>query len=180
VGLDEAEPAREAGSFEAGSFEAGFVEAGAGKARVREAGALEAGALEAGLASLRYRDLSERELDRKLAERGFDGEEREEAVATLRRTGLLDERRFAENRARSLASRAAGDALIRYELERAGVGAELIEESLAVLEPEHERARAVVGRRGAGAKTARYLAAKGFAPEVVSEAVASIPEDELG
>jgi regulatory protein len=148
--------------------------------RLPEAGAVDAGAVEAGLASLRYRDLSERELDRKLAKRGFGDAERAEAVATLRRTGLLDERRFAENRARALASRGAGDALIRHELERVGVAAELVEEALALLEPEHERARAVVGRRGVGARTARYLAAKGFAPEVVSEAVASVPEDELG
>jgi regulatory protein len=150
------------------------------RADVGEGAEPPARALEAGLVSLRYRDLSERELDGKLADRGFDREEREEAVATLRRTGLLDEHRFAENRARTLASRGAGNTLIRYELERAGVPAELVEESLETLEPELERARAIVRRRGEGPKTARYLAAKGFAPDAVAEAVASLPGDELG
>jgi SOS response regulatory protein OraA/RecX len=177
VGSKEVDPpAREAGSGEAASIEPGSTEAGPPV----EAGAIEARALEAGLASLRYRDLSVHELERKLVERGFGDEEREEVVATLRRTGLLDERRFAENRARSLASRGAGDALIQYELERAGVGGELVEEALEAVEPERERARAIIVRRGKGAKTARYLAAKGFAPEVVSDAIARIPEDELG
>jgi SOS response regulatory protein OraA/RecX len=140
----------------------------------------EAGALEAGLDSLRYRDLSERELDRKLAERGFNDGDRAEAIATLRRTGLVDERRFAEGRARSLASRSAGDALIRHELERAGVESELVEAALRTLEPEAERASAVVARRGSTAKTARYLLTKGFSADVVNEVVASTRDDEIG
>ena len=141
---------------------------------------VEAGALEAGLGSLRYRDLTEQELDRKLAERGFDEEERAEAIATLRRTGLLDERRFAESRARSLAARSAGDGRIRYELERAGLESELVDEALGTLEPEQVRARAVVARRGPTPKTARYLLSKGFSADVVTEVVASTRDDEIG
>ena len=145
-----------------------------------EGGAGGSDALEAGLASLRYRDLSELELDRKLAERGFAEDERGEAVATLRRTGLLDEGRFAQNRARALASRSAGNDLIRYDLERAGVGSELVEEALESLEPESDRARAVVAGRGADAKSARYLLTKGFTSEVVANVIASARNNELG
>jgi regulatory protein len=139
-----------------------------------------ADAVQAGLGALRYRDLSERELEQKLAARGFAEDEREDAITTLRRTGLLDERRFAENRARSLASRGAGDSLVRHELERAGLAGELVEEAIDALEPELNRAKALVARRGANAKTARYLAAKGFSADVVTEAVASIRGEELG
>jgi regulatory protein len=139
-----------------------------------------ADAVQAGLDALRYRDLSERELEQKLAARGFAEDEREDAITTLRRTGLLDERRFAENRARSLASRGAGDSLVRHELERAGLAGELVEEAIDALEPELNRAKALVARRGASAKTARYLGAKGFSTDVVTEAVASIRDEELG
>ena len=137
-------------------------------------------AVQAGLESLRYRDLSERELERKLAARGFSEDDRADAVATLRRTGILDERRFAENRARSLASRGAGDGLIRHELERAGVLGAFVEDAIGALESEAVRAEAIVARRGANAKTARYLVAKGFAHDVVAETVASARDNELG
>ena len=39
---------------------------------------------------------------------------------------------------------------------------QLIEEALESLEPEAKRARRLVESRGPGAKTARYLASKGF------------------
>jgi SOS response regulatory protein OraA/RecX len=43
-------------------------------------------------------------------------------------------------------------------------------EALAALEPEADRARVVAARRGPGAKTARYLAARGFDPQLAAEA----------
>ena len=141
---------------------------------------METDAVEAALGTLRYRDLSEHELRAKLAARGFSEDESDDAVATLTRTGLLDEHRFAEARAASLAARGAGDALIRHELERAGVSAELVAEVLESVEPESERARRIVERRGVEAKTLRYLAGKGFSREIVSDIVASRSENELG
>ena len=136
-------------------------------------------ALEVAYHALRVRDRSERELDQRLAERGVDELAREEALATLRRTGLVDDRRFAERRAAALAGRGAGDGLIRHELASAGISDELVEEALAALDPELERARMVVERRGAGARTARYLSGKGFAGDVVG-AVAGESGEELG
>jgi regulatory protein len=124
-------------------------------------------ALDRALEALRHRDRSEAELARRLAEQGFDEDERRDALATLRRTGLLDDRRYAESRAASLAGRGAGDALIRHDLDTAGISGEDAESALACLTPEPERARGIVERRGPGAKTGRYLSAKGFAEDTV-------------
>jgi regulatory protein len=136
-------------------------------------------ALEAALAALRRRDHSVHELDERLRHRGFPETAREEVVRTLLRTGLLDDARFAEARASQLAGRGGGDALIRHALESAGVSAELVEAALSSLEPEAERARSVVARRGPGPRTARYLSGKGFSEDVAG-AVAAPTGKELG
>jgi SOS response regulatory protein OraA/RecX len=137
-------------------------------------------AVEAALRALRHRDLSASQLERRLGERGFGESEREQALETLTRTGLVDDARFASSRARSLAARGAGNAYIRHALGGAEVAPELVEDALAELEPEADRARLVVERRGAGAKTVRYLSGKGFSDEVVAAVVAGIGEGELG
>jgi regulatory protein len=136
--------------------------------------------LDTALRSLRQRELSEHELVQRLAARGFTEQDRQEAMATLRRTGLVDDRRFAELRAASLAARGAGDALVRDALERAGVDAELAEDVIAELEPEGVRARRIVDRRGGSPKTARYLASRGFAVEAISELIANGRREEIG
>jgi SOS response regulatory protein OraA/RecX len=105
---------------------------------------------------------------------------REEALATLSRTGLVDDARFAETRARSLAGRGAGDTLIRHDLAEAGVGQDLVEDAIGALEPESGRAQPIVARRGASAKTARYLAGKGFSQDVVHEVVARAGDEAIG
>jgi len=94
----------------------------------------------------------------------------EESLAVLLRAGLVDDVRFARTRAASLADRGYGNAAIRYDLERRGVGPEPIREALETLEHESERARRLVERRGPGAATARYLAAKGFGEEALEAA----------
>jgi regulatory protein len=137
-------------------------------------------ALDAALRALRHRDRSTTELRGRLAEQGFESEERDEAIETLLRTGLADDGRYAESRARALAERGAGDARIRHELGRAGIAAELVEDALGSLDAEADRARNVVVRRGAGPKTARYLRGKGFSEDVVAGVVADGREDEIG
>jgi SOS response regulatory protein OraA/RecX len=139
-----------------------------------------ADALETALGALRHRELSPQELDERLARRGFTESDRNEVISTLKRTGLLDDHRFAEMKAESLAARGAGDALIRDALVRAGVATELAEDVLALLEPEAVRARAIVERRGTTSKTARYLAGKGFSRETIGRLVASGGTDEIG
>ena len=137
-------------------------------------------AQEAALRALRHRDLSVRELEERLRAHGYPEPERDEAIDALVRTGLLDDTRFAESRARVLAGRGSGDALIRNDLARAGVDADVVESALVTLAPESERAQAVVDRRGPGPKTAHYLAAQGFSEEAVYAVVAAAPDGELG
>ena len=146
----------------------------------RQVRAGQSDAVEAALRALRHRDLSARELDAKLRARGFDEPAREDALERVARTGLLDDSRFAAGRARSLAARGTGDAGIRQALGAAGVANDLVEDALSELEPEPERARAIVARRGASQKTARYLRGKGFSDDVVAGVVAAAAGDELG
>ncbi len=137
-------------------------------------------AVDAARGALRHRDWSAAELDCRLASRGFSDDDRGEALETLRRTGLLDDRRYAEGRAETLAGRGAGDALIRHDLDRAGIDRDLVDEALALLQPEADRARRIVERRGGGPKTARFLGGKGFSDETVAACVANPRHDELG
>ncbi len=137
-------------------------------------------ALDVAYRVLRHRERSTSEMRVRLDAAGFSDAECARAIETLVRTGLLDDARFAELRARSLAERGAGDARIRHELGRAGVASECVEGALETVEPEADRARSIVLRRGPGAKTARFLHGKGFSEEVVAGAVAGGHEDELG
>jgi SOS response regulatory protein OraA/RecX len=123
--------------------------------------------------ALRARDLSARELALRLEQRAVSPSAAEESLAVLGAAGLVDDARLAANRAESLAGRGYGDAAIRHDLERRGVGADLVEAALAALEPEAERAGRIVARRGTGAGTARYLAGKGFGEEVLEQAAGS-------
>ena len=119
-------------------------------------------AVAAGTRALAHRDRSERE--------------REEAIAVLRQHGALNDERFAEARATALAERGFGDTAIAFKLEQDGIEPECSAAALAALEPERERALRLAARRGASAKTARWLAARGFAPESVE---AALPTEDL-
>jgi SOS response regulatory protein OraA/RecX len=136
-----------------------------------------ADALGRALRALGPRDRSRRALAERLAHAGVRTDAREEALAALEAAGLVDDARVASARAGSLAERGFGDAAIRYDLEREGVARELVEEAMAGLEPELERARALVERRGAEPKTARWLASKGFDASNVEEAVGGFAEN---
>jgi len=137
-------------------------------------------ALEQALRALRHRDRSAAEVDRHLEMRGVGEAERRSVLESLVRTGLVDDRRYAGTRASSLADRGAGDAFIRHDLISAGVGAEVVEEALLELPRESERAKVIVARRGASARTGRYLAGKGFAEDVVRAVVAQSYDEAIG
>ncbi len=137
-------------------------------------------AVECALHALRHRDRTEAEIEEHLCARGFSEREREVAVETLRRTGLVSDERFAKARASSLAERGSGNALIRSKLVDAGVAQELVAGALDAVEPEATRARRIVARRGSSQKTARYLYGKGFSEEVVHAVIAEEDERALG
>jgi SOS response regulatory protein OraA/RecX len=137
-------------------------------------------ALDQALHALRHRDRSTAEVDRYLESRGVGEDERRTALETLTRTDLVDDRRYAERRALSLANRGAGNALIRHELARAGLDHDVVDHALDSLSPERERAEEIVARRGASPKTARYLTGKGFSYDVVESFIAQSRRETLG
>ena len=129
-------------------------------------------AVETALRALRSRDRSTAELDARLAGKGVGETEREQVLETLERIGYVDDERFARARAKQLADRGSGDALIRHDLETRGVAPEVVEAALAELEPERVRAARIVARRGRSVKTARYLASRGFDGDALEGVVA--------
>lgn len=128
-------------------------------------------ALELAGRALRNRDLSERGLEQRLQRAAVAPAIRSESLEVLSRAGVLDDARFAQGRAEALSARGYGDAAIRHDLERQAVDSDVTDAALAGLEPEVERARRVVDRRGGGPRTARYLAAKGFGEEALETAL---------
>jgi SOS response regulatory protein OraA/RecX len=119
---------------------------------------------------LRVRDLPARALDTRLERRGIGASDRAKALSTLQGSGLVDDARFAHNRALALAGRCLGDAAIRFDLGRYGVDPDQIEEAVAALEPESVRAERIVVSRGRSPATARFLARKGFGEDTVESA----------
>ena len=136
--------------------------------------------LETAVRALRRRDHTAASLGAYLDLRGVGREERDAAVTRVRELGYLDDERFAARRAERLVARGCGDAFIAFELERGGVSPVLAEEVIAMLEPEAERAARIVACRGTGARTLRYLAAKGYSAEVLDAYVADAAEGAVG
>ena len=124
--------------------------------------------------TLRARDLPARALDVRLERRGIRAADRARALSTLQGAGLVDDGRFARNRALALAGRCLGDAAIRFDLEEYGVEPELVEEAVEGLEPESARAERIVASRGRSPATARFLARKGFGEAAVESAAGEV------
>jgi regulatory protein len=125
---------------------------------------------------LRYRDQSRRRLEQRLAHRGIHTAARDDALAALEAAGFVDDARVAAARAQALARRGYGDAAIRFALEGEGIAAEQVEAALATLDPEADRARALLARRGGSAQGFRWLASKGFDAATIED-VAGFADD---
>ncbi|HMI28238.1 MAG TPA: RecX family transcriptional regulator [Gaiellaceae bacterium] len=123
----------------------------------------------AGLA-LRSRDLSRRRLAERLA-RSVPPQAAAESIATLERAGLVDDERVACTRAAALADRGWGDEAIRHRLRAEAFDEAVVGEAVEGLEPERERARRLIERRGPGPRTARYLSGRGFGEDAVEAAL---------
>jgi regulatory protein len=124
-------------------------------------------ALAIATAALARRDHSAAGLAAKLERRRVAPAERERALTTLARAGYVDDERFATTRAGVLAERGYGDVAIRFDLAQHGLADGTVAVALAALAPECDRAAAVVAAAGRDARTARRLAARGFAPETI-------------
>jgi len=112
--------------------------------------------------SLAHHDRTRRELEQRLERAGVEIEERVAALETLERLGYVDDTRVAVSRAETLAARGQGDAAIRFDLERRGLSADHVDEALAALAPESQRALELAERHGRTAKTLAQLRRKGF------------------
>jgi regulatory protein len=121
--------------------------------------------------ALQHRDRSRHDVDDRLARAGVDEGARAEALEALERLGYLDDDRFARSRAVGLAERGYGDDAIRADLAKQGVCEPKATETILALEPEAVRARRAVDELGRSARTAGRLIRKGFAPDVVEEAL---------
>ena len=124
-------------------------------------------AMERAARVLRSRDLSAAELDARLDRARIAPAARAETIERLTEAGALDDKRFAQSRARALADRGAGNLFVRHDLETRGIAPPAVEAAIALLEPETIRAARICARRGAGPKTARYLARKGFSEDAI-------------
>ena len=132
------------------------------------------------LRALDARDHTSASLERRLAARGIRPGARRQALESVQRAGLVDDERFAGNRAAALAGRGAGDLLIADDLGRQGVPGEVVQRVLESLAPEVERAAVLVAARGASARTARYLASRGFSEATLEPLVAELMPDGVG
>ncbi len=127
-----------------------------------------------------------RELQAKLAQRGFSIDEIEDALDRLAGHGYLDDRKtaasFVEQR---LARSAEGRLRLKAELEKRGAAPEAIAAALAELpvddlQPALEAAErwSRLHPRGDGAALARHLARKGFSRRAIFAALSRRPGQE--
>jgi len=86
------------------------------------------------------RRVLERKVDRSAKVHGTDPDEGRTVIGDLieryQRVGLLDDRQFAESRARSLNARGVSTRMIRGKLAQKGLSSEMIDEAIAALEQE--------------------------------------------
>lgn len=141
----------------------------------------------AALKLLNRRDHGAREIAERLVARGFTGPAADEAVAGLRKEGLVDDGRFAEHFVAYHANRGRGPVGIAHRLREAGVPAETITAAVNAGAADWRRRAAEVRRKRFGAKLpatwaekgrqARFLTQRGFSADQVRAAVGSEHED---
>lgn len=119
---------------------------------------------------LARRDISEVALRTRLARSGVAPASVGEATETLRRTGGLDDDRFARTRSRALCDRGWGDEAILARLGAEGAPVGAARAAVGALPPESERAERLVGGLPPR-KAASLLARRGFDPDTIESAV---------
>ena len=134
---------------------------------------------------LSQREYSRGELERKLANHAQDPQEIARVLDELQAKGFIDHQRVADSVVHRRAMK-LGAMRIRQELQAKGLEAEVVQQAVAGLRAtELQRAREVWRRKfsspaaepSARARQARFLVARGFAGDVVSEVVSGCDED---
>ena len=147
------------------------------------------------LALQAYREHGARELESKLARKGYDALTTAQVIDELRESGLVSDQRFAEAFVRGHAARGHGPIRIRYELRELGVVADVVESALKSEEFDWQDLAVRVRGRKFGAvtppsyvqraKQMRFLQYRGFSTDQIRAAFAahsqhlSLEADEL-
>jgi regulatory protein len=123
---------------------------------------------------LSARERTAADLRARLARKGFTPSAIEASLERAAALGYIDDRRTARAKTERLVARGLSGALIRERLWDAGVGAGAIDEAMIDTPTDLQLARTAVSRRFGSRlpsveKVARYLAGKGFEPELVEE-----------
>lgn len=139
-------------------------------------------ALDYALKILSIGDYSESVLRDKLKRKGFDSDDVDQALAFLKETHIVDDRRYAENYI-ELKSSVYGGYRMRQHLVKKGIGKELLDELLDEQDKslEYEAARSFLKKKISGISIAEIdkkkllgaLARKGFSYAVASEVLKS-------
>ena len=130
--------------------------------------------------ALARRDHSRSSLEARLVRASVPADDRRDVLEQAERSGLVDDVRFAEQRARRLAERGAGDLLVLDDLARHGIEEPVARQAVSVLEPESERAARIVEAREVSARTVRHLASRGFSEETLEALIAEFESRALG
>ena len=130
-------------------------------------------ALVAAPGSLAARDRSRQALEQRLKRAGHSAAARDEALAALGRSGLVDDARLAHSRAELLARRGYGNSAIRADLRRRLIPPEAAAEAIATLEPELDRARRLLEGESVTPTLLRRLTTRGFSRGTLDDVVAA-------
>lgn len=122
------------------------------------------------------REHSVKELRTKLAQRGYEPEAIDKALAFAAQHALQDDARFARSQGRMLASR-KGDRALSLRLQSKGVAKDLVAATLADLPSEAARALDVLRRYDGQEPTPQlrqkvwqFLAGRGFSAQAIAKA----------
>jgi SOS response regulatory protein OraA/RecX len=130
-------------------------------------------AVAAATRSLAASDRSARALEQRLAKAGHSAAAREDAIASLTRTGAIDDARLADSRAKALARRGYGDVAIQADLRRRLLAPETASSAVAALEPETARLRRILENESVTPALLRRLAGRGFSRDSLDEVASS-------
>lgn len=128
------------------------------------------------------REHSEHELRTRLKQRGCDQAEIDDALQFVQENGYQSDGRYAAMKARADAGR-RGNRRIEFALADKGIAKEQIEEQLATLAPEEDRAIAAVTRfegkivdQKLKQKVWRFLGSRGFSSSAIKAAIAHLQQ----
>lgn len=138
--------------------------------------------------SLARRSFSQKELHRRLTEKGIESEAARQAVEHYVQRGVVDDASYAMHQAARLQHKGYGRRRIAQELGRRGIDRELRERALEQLAPDREvihihlqrkLARVDWADRAQRDRAARALAALGFAHEDIAALLRRLSSEDL-